>query len=105
MQPLQLHLMSQFLVVRRFTFAKSFLAFAIFALFSLEACVGWSGPGTGMSLSAIANTNRYAVARRRARNARCRTLLMRVALLCPTLVRLSPLSLGRSVGIRILDAL
>ena len=97
--------MSQFLVVRRFTFTKYFVAFAGFALFYLDICVGRSGPGAGVSLSDIANTKRYAVAGRRDRNARCRTLLVRVALLCPTLVRLFPLSLGRSAGIRINDAL
>ena len=43
MQPLQLHLMLQFLVLRRFTFTKSFVAFASFALF-LEASVGQSAP-------------------------------------------------------------
>ena len=105
MQPLQLHLMSQFLVVRRFTFTKSFVAFAGFALFSLEVCVGWSGPGACVYLSAIANTKRYAVAGRRARSACCRALLVRVALLFPDLVRLFPLSLGRSDGLKILDAL
>ena len=67
--------------------------------------MGRSGPGAGVSLSAIANTNQYAVAERRARNARCRTLLVRVAIICPTLVRLFPLSLGRSADLRILDAL
>ena len=54
--------MSQFLVVRRFTFTKSFVAFSGFALFSLEVCVGRSSSGAGVSLSAIANTKRYAVA-------------------------------------------
>ena len=58
MKLLQLHLMPQFLVVRRFTFTKSFVAFAVFSLFSIEVCVGQSVPGTGMSLSAIANTKR-----------------------------------------------
>ena len=67
--------------------------------------MGRSGPGAGVSLSAIANTKRYTVAGCRDRNARCRTLLVRVPILCPTLVRLFPLSLGRSSGIRILDAL
>ena len=105
MQPLKLHLMSQFLVVRRFIFTKSFVAFAGFALFSLEACVGRSGPGAGMYLSAIANTKWYAVAGRRARNDCCRTLLVRVSLLCPTLVHLFLLSLGRSAGLRIIYAL
>ena len=97
--------MLQFLVVRRFTFTKSFVAFAVFALFSIEVCVGQSGPGVGVYLSAIDHTKRYAVTGCRARNARCRTLLVRVPILCPTRVRLFPLSLGRSAGIRILDAL
>ena len=105
MQLLQLHLMSQFILVRRFTFTKYFVAFAGFALFSLEICVGRSGPSAGMYLSAITNTKRYAVKGCRARDARCRTLLVRVSLLCPTLVRLFPLSLGRSAGLRIIDAL
>ena len=97
--------MSQFLVVRRFTFTKSFVAFAGFALFSLEIFMGRSGPGTGMSLSAIANTKRYAVSGRRTRNACCRTLLVCVSLIFTALVRLFPLSLGQSSGLSILDAL
>ena len=97
--------MSQFIVVRRFTFTKSFVGFAGFAIFSLEMCLGRIGPGAGMSLSAIANTKQYAVAGCRSWNARCRTLLVHVALLCPTLVRLFPLSLGQGAGLRILDAL
>ena len=64
-----------------------------------------SGPGAGMSLSVIANSKRYAVAGRRAWNARYRTLLVHVALLCPTLVRLFPLSLGRNARLSIIDAL
>ena len=59
-----LHLMPQFLVVKRFTFTKSFVAFAGFDLF-FEACVGRSGPGAGVSLSDVANSKRYAVAGRR----------------------------------------
>ena len=105
MQPLQLHLMLQFLVVRRFTFTKSFVVFAGFALFSHEDCVGQSSPGAGVSLSAIANTKRHMIARCRAHNARCRTLLVLIALLCPTLVRLFPLSLGQISGLRVLDAI
>ena len=105
MQSLQLHLMSQFLVVRRFAFTKSFVAFAGFSLFSLEICVGPSGPGYGVSLSTIGNTKRYAVAGRRAWDACCRTLLVRIALLCLMLVRLFPLYLGRRAGLRIIEAL
>ena len=86
--------MSQFFVVRRFTFTKYCVAFSGFALLSLEVFVGRSGPGAGVSLSAINNTKWYAVAGRRARNAPCRTLLVRVAILFPTLARLFPLSLG-----------
>ena len=87
MQPLQLHLMLQFLVVRRFTFTKSFVAIYGFALF-LGDCVGWSGPGAGVSLPAIANSKRDAVAGHRDRNACYRTLLVHVALICLMLVRL-----------------
>ena len=50
--------------------------------------MGRSGPGAGVSLSAIANSKRYAVVGRRDWKARYRTLLVHVALLCPTLVRL-----------------
>ena len=85
--------MSQYLVVQRFNFTKSYLAFAGFAIFSLEACVGKSGLGAGVYLSTIAYTKRYAVTGIRAWNAHCRTLLVRVALICPMLVRLFPLSL------------
>ena len=85
--------MLQYLVVRRFNFTKSYLAFAVFAIFSLEACVGKSGLGAGVYLSAIANTKRYAVTGIRDWNARCRTLLVRVALLPPLLVRLFLMSL------------
>ena len=97
--------MSQFIVVRRFNFTKSFVAFTGFYLFSIEVCVGRSGTGAGMSLSDIANTKRYAVAGRWAWNAHCRTLLVRVALLCLTLVSLFPLYLGWIAGLRILDVL
>ena len=105
MQPLQLHLMSKFFVVRRFTFTKSCVAFAGFALLFLETCVGQISPGTDVSLSALDNSKRYAVAGCSAWNARYRTLLVCVALLCPTLVRLFLLSMGRSNGLRIPDAL
>ena len=105
MQSLQLHLMSKFLVVRRFTFTKYFVAFSGFALFSLEICVGQSGPGAGVYLSAIANTKRYTVAGQSAWRARCRTMLVRISLPCPTLVGLFPLPLGRSAGLRILNAI
>ena len=64
-----------------------------------------SGPGAGVSLYAITNMNRYAVTGRSARNACCGTMLVHVALICPMLVRLFPLSLGRSAGLRILDDL
>ena len=67
--------------------------------------MGRNGPGAGVSLSVITNTKRYTVAGRKACNSCCRTLLVRVALPCPTLVRLFPLSLGRSAGLSILDAL
>ena len=96
--------MSQFLVVRRFTFTKYFVAFSGFALF-LEACVGWSGPGAVISLSTIYNSKRYAVAGRRTQNARYRTLFVHVALLCPTRVRLFPLSLGLNARLSITNAL
>ena len=95
----------EFLVVRRFNFTIYFVAFSGFALCSLEAFVGQSGPGAGVSLSTIANTKRFAVTGRRSRNACCRTLLVRVAPLCLTLVLLFPLSVGWSAGINIIDAL
>ena len=85
--------MSQFLVVRRFNFTKSYLYFAGFAIFSLEACVGKSGLGAGVYLSAIAYTQQYAVTGIRAWKAHCRSLLVRAALLPPMLVRLFPLFL------------
>ena len=56
-----------------------------------------------MSLPDSADTKRYVVAGRRARNSRRRTLLVRAALLCPTLVRLFLLSLRRG-GMRMLDS-
>ena len=96
--------MSQFLVVRRFTSTKSFVAFAGFAIF-LEACVGRRCPGAGVSLSAINNSKQYAVVGRRVWNARYRTLLVHFDILCLTLVRLFPLSLGRDARLRIIDAL
>ena len=104
MQPLQLHLMLQFLVVRLFTFTKSFVAFSGFALF-LEYCVGRRGPGDGVSLSDIANSKRYAVAGHRAQNDHYRTLLVHVVILCLILVRLFPLSLGQNARLRIINAL
>ena len=52
--------------------------------------------GAGVSLSAIADTKRYAVAGHRARNAWRRTLSVRAALLCPALVRIYLMSLRRS---------
>ena len=85
--------MSQYLVVRRFNFTKSYLAFAGFASFSLEACVGKSGLAASVYLSAIAYTKRYVVTGIRAWKARCRTLLVRVALLPLLLVRLFLMSL------------
>ena len=70
-----------------------FVALSGFTLF-LEACVGQSGFGAGVSLSTIAHSKRYAVAGRRDRNDRYRPLLVHVALLCPTLVRLFSAVLG-----------
>ena len=52
--------------------------------------------GSGMSLPAIADTERYVVAGHRSRNAGRRTLLVRAVLLCPALVRICPLLLRRS---------
>ena len=67
--------------------------------------MGWSGPGADVSLSTIDNTRRYAVAGCRGWNAHCSILFVRVALICPTMVHLFPLSMGCSAGLRILDAL
>ena len=90
---------------KMFYLYQTFVAFFGFSLFSPEICVGWIGPGDGVSLSAIVNSKLYAVAGRRDQNSLCRTLLMRVAFLCPTLVRFFLLSLGWSAGLRILDGL
>ena len=67
--------------------------------------MGQSGPGAGVSFSAIANSERYAVSGCRAWNTRYRTLLVHVALLCLMLVRLFPLSLVQNAHLRIINAL